>query len=154
DAQQFEHLAFHKDRFDPALLAELCAEASSSVRVEGDDVVLRHVYTERRVTPLNLYIREAPEDAARAAVLDFGTALRDLRATNVFPGDMLLKNFGITRGGRVVFYDYDEICLLTDVAFRELPEARDDDRAGEASFYVGPRDVFPEEFIHFFGLPR
>jgi isocitrate dehydrogenase kinase/phosphatase len=88
-------------------------------------------------------------------VLDFGRALRDLGATNVFPGDMLLKNFGMTRGGRVVFYDYDELCLLTDVDFRELPEpSDDDDRGGEASFYVGPRDVFPEEFIHFFGFPR
>jgi len=154
DAQQFEHLSFPRDRFEPALLDELCTEASEVVRLEGSEVVFRHLYTERRVAPLNLYIREAPEDAVREAVLDFGRALRDLGATNIFPGDMLLKNFGLTRSGRVVFYDYDELCLLTDVDFRELPEPNDDDRGGEASFYVGPRDVFPEEFINFFGLPR
>src|SRR4029079_18692928 len=85
----------------------------------------------------------------------FGRALRDLGATNIFPGDMLLKNFGMTRSGRVVFYDYDELCLLTDVDFRELPDGDDDGgRGGEATFYVGPRDVFPEEFINFFGMPR
>lgn len=150
DTQQFEHLTFRADQFDPALLAELLREASQTVELQGDQVVLHHVYTERRVTPLNVYIREAPEDAVHAAVLDFGRALRDLGATNVFPGDMLLKNFGITRSGRVVFYDYDELCLLTDVNFRELP----DDDGGEASFYVGPKDVFPEEFINFFGFPR
>ncbi len=153
DVQPFEHLTFHKDRFEPALLAELCAEARDSVVLDGDRVVIRHLYTERRVTPLNLYLREAQEDHAREAVLDFGRALRDLGATNVFPGDMLLKNFGMTRSGRVVFYDYDELCLLTEVDFRELPED-DGGPSGEASFYVGPRDVFPQEFINFFGFPR
>ncbi len=154
DTQQFEHLTFGRELFDPALLAELLREAAATVQLDGDRVVIRHLYTERRVTPLNLYLREAPEDAAHHAVLDFGKALRDLGATNIFPGDLLLKNFGITRSGRVVFYDYDELCLLTDVDFRELPEPSDDDRGGEASFYVGPRDVFPEEFINFLGFPR
>jgi isocitrate dehydrogenase kinase/phosphatase len=153
DTQQFEHLTFHESRFEPGLLAELLAGARETVELDGDQVVLHHVYTERRVTPLNLYLRDAPEDAAREAVLDFGKAIRDLGATNVFPGDLLLKNFGITRSGRVVFYDYDELCLLTDVDFRELPDG-DEERGGEASFYVGPRDVFPQEFIHFFGFPR
>lgn len=155
DVQQFEHLSFPRDRFDPAALAELLAEAAQTVRIEGDEVVIKHLYTERKVVPLNLYIREATEDAVRDAVLDFGRALRDLGATNIFPGDMLLKNFGMTRSGRVVFYDYDELCLLSDVDFRELPEPDDDGGGGgEPSFYVGPRDVFPEEFINFFGFPR
>jgi isocitrate dehydrogenase kinase/phosphatase len=154
DTQEFEHLAFHRDRFAPALLEQLLADAAQTVELDGDQVILHHVYTERRVTPLNLYIREAAEGAVHEAVLDFGKALRDLGATNIFPGDLLLKNFGMTRSGRVVFYDYDELCLLTEVDFRELPEPGDDDRGGEASFYVGPRDVFPEEFINFFGFPR
>ena len=157
DAQEFEHLSFPRDRFKPALLDELLREASETIHLEGDAVVIRHLYTERRVVPLNLFIREATEDAVREAVLDFGRALRDLAATNIFPGDMLLKNFGMTRSGRVVFYDYDELCLLTDVDFKELPEPSDDDDeygGGEPSFYVGPRDVFPQEFINFFGFPR
>lgn len=157
DVQQFEHLAFHRDRFEPSMLAELLESSSLTVRLEGDQVIFRHLYTERRVTPLNLFIREAPEGAVHEAVLDFGRALRDLGASNVFPGDLLLKNFGITRNGRVVFYDYDELCLLTDCDFRELPETRDDDDehgGREPSFYVGPRDVFPQEFINFLGLPR
>jgi isocitrate dehydrogenase kinase/phosphatase len=154
DAQQFEHLSFPRERFEPEILRELLEEAAETCRIEGDQVVIKHLYTERRVVPLNLYIREAPDDAAREAVLDFGKALRNLGATNIFPGDLLLKNFGMTRSGRVVFYDYDELCLLSDVDFRELPEADDDDHGAEPSFYVGPRDVFPEEFINFLGMPR
>jgi isocitrate dehydrogenase kinase/phosphatase len=155
DTQQFEFLIFERARFEPSLLAELVSEASQAVEIDGDLVVLRHAYTERRVTPLNLYLHEATSDQVREAVLDFGKALRDLGATNIFPGDILLKNFGMTRSGRVVFYDYDELCLLTDVEFRELPKlVEEEGGGGEPAFYVGPRDVFPEEFIHFFGFPR
>ncbi len=155
DVQLFEHLSFDKDRFDPALLDELMREAKGTVRVEGDRVIIQHLYAERRVTPLNLFIRDASEDAVREAIVDFGRALSDLAATNIFPGDMLLKNFGITRSGRVVFYDYDEICPLTEVTFRSLPDDDEEERrGGEASFYVGSNDVFPEELINFFGFPR
>ncbi len=154
DAQQFEFLTFDRDRFAPALLDELLTHAAETVSLEGDSVVLRHVYTERRVTPLDLYLDEAGEEAARDAILDYGQAVRELAATNIFPGDLLLKNFGVTRHGRVVFYDYDELVLLTDCNFRPLPTARTDDEelAAEPWFYVGERDIFPEEFLPFLGL--
>jgi isocitrate dehydrogenase kinase/phosphatase len=155
DIQEFEFLEFERDRFAPGLLEELVAECSETVGLLGDGVVIRHLYTERRVVPLNLYIREAPEERVREAVLDFGRALRDLAATNVFPGDLLVKNFGVTRHGRVVFYDYDELCAVTDCEFRELPDAAGWDGGGDGpSFYVGPRDVFPQEFLTFMGFPR
>ncbi len=151
--QEFEHLSFPVDRFEPALLDALLAAASETVEVRGDEVVLRHLYTERRVTPLDLSLQEAAPEKARDAVLDFGEAIRDLAKTNVFPGDLLLKNFGVTRHGRVVFYDYDEIAFLTDVSFRELPAGADEEAgAADASFYVGANDVFPEEFLTFMGL--
>ncbi len=154
DAQEFEYLRFDRDRFAPALLEELLTEASESVSLEGASVVFRHLYTERRVTPLDVYLAEAEPAAAREAVCDYGQALRDLAATNIFPGDLLLKNFGVTRHGRVVFYDYDELALLTDCNFRALPVATGDDEelAGEPWFYVGDRDIFPEEFLPFLGL--
>jgi isocitrate dehydrogenase kinase/phosphatase len=125
------------------------------VTARGDRIAIKHLYTERRMTPLNLYTREMPEAAAREAIVDYGQAVKDLASTNIFPGDMLLKNFGVTRHGRVVFYDYDELCLLTDCHFRELPESDDADEELSADpwFYVGPNDIFPEEFIRFFGLP-
>jgi len=155
DAQEFEQLAFPRARFSPEVLAELGAECGEGVRVLGDRVAIRHLYAERRVTPLNLFVREQDEWTARRAVLDFGQALRDLAATGTFPGDLLTKNFGVTRHGRVIFYDYDEISRLTDCAFRDLPAAADDDQetAGEPWFYVGERDVFPEELLPFLGLP-
>jgi isocitrate dehydrogenase kinase/phosphatase len=153
DVQEYELLEFEKDRFEPSLLEELLAECAENVALRDGDVVIRHLYTERRVVPLNLFLREAPEERAREAVLDFGRALRDLAATNVFPGDLLVKNFGVTRHGRVVFYDYDELCAVTDCDFRELPDQDEDGGGDGPSFYVGPRDVFPEEFLTFMGFP-
>jgi isocitrate dehydrogenase kinase/phosphatase len=154
DAQEFEFLSFERDRFAPALLDELQREAPSAVRIEGDIVILRHLYTERRVTPLDVYLTRVSADAAREAILDYGQALRELAATNIFPGDLLLKNFGVTRHGRVVFYDYDELALLSDCNFRRLPQPREDEEelAGEPWFYVSERDIFPEEFLPFLGL--
>ena len=148
DAQEFEGLAFRKACFAPELLERLLQDAGSSVRIEGDRVVVRHLYTERRVEPLNIYLQKAPAEAARAAVLDYGRAIKDLAAANIFTGDMLRKNFGVTRHGRVIFYDYDELALLTDCHFRRLPQPihPEDEFAAEPWFSVGEQDVFPEEF--------
>lgn len=154
DAQEFRFLEFERRRFSDALLEELAAQATLSVEVQPESVIIRHVYTERRVTPLDVYLRTAPPEAARRAVLDYGAAVRDLAATNIFPGDLLLKNFGVTRHGRVVFYDYDEIALVTACNFRRLPESRDDteEMSDQPWFSVSENDVFPEEFERFLGL--
>ena len=154
DVQEFEHLAFARDRFSADLLRELAGEAAETVTIGSRIVEIKHVYVERRMTPLNLYIREAQLSDASKAIVDYGQSVRDLAATNIFPGDMLLKNFGVTRHGRVVFYDYDELCLVTDCHFRDLPAAADesDEFGAEPWFYVGQSDIFPEEFINFMGL--
>jgi isocitrate dehydrogenase kinase/phosphatase len=154
DAQEFEHLAFDRDRFADDLVDELTREASETVRIEGDKVVVRHVYVERRVIPLDIYIREAAEPAAHQAVTDYGQCIRDLAAANIFAGDLLLKNFGVTRHGRVVFYDYDELTELTDCNFRRIPPPvhPEDELSDEPWYSVGPDDVFPEEFPRFLGL--
>jgi isocitrate dehydrogenase kinase/phosphatase len=155
DAQEFEHLRLPRASFPPALLEELRALAGRTILVDGDGVIVRHCYVERRVTPLNLFLREAPPEAARAAVIDYGQAMRDLAAANIFPGDMLLKNFGVTRHGRVLFYDYDELCLLTDCRVRTLPQptAWEDEMSAEPWFGVREGDLFPEEFRNFLTLP-
>ncbi|MBA3563557.1 MAG: bifunctional isocitrate dehydrogenase kinase/phosphatase [Gammaproteobacteria bacterium] len=155
DAQEFRQLAFERSRFSPGLLDELLSATAETTRAEGDRVVVSHVYIERRLTPLNLYLREAEPDAARLAVLDYGQAIRDLAMSNIFAGDLLLKNFGVTRHGRVIFYDYDELCLVTDCNFRDLPAAQnpEDEMRAEAWYYVADSDVFPEQFISFLGFP-
>jgi isocitrate dehydrogenase kinase/phosphatase len=155
DAQEFEHLRFDKDRFSPELLEELLNVASQTVTVDGDQVEIKHLYTERRLDPLNLYVRQVTGPAAVETVIDYGQAIKDLASTNIFPGDILLKNFGVTRHGRVVFYDYDELCLLSDCNFRRMPLSSDpdDDYAAEPWFAVGDDDVFPEELHTFLGLP-
>jgi isocitrate dehydrogenase kinase/phosphatase len=151
EAQLFEGLSFPRERFGRRLLTELLDSASCSVHVAGDQVVLGHVYAERRVRPLDLYLRESETGAAVRAALDYGQAIRDLASTGIFPGDVLLKNFGVTRHGRVVFYDYDELRLLDECRFRDLPEPRypEEELADEPWFHVAPNDVFPEELARF-----
>jgi isocitrate dehydrogenase kinase/phosphatase len=155
DAQEFRQLRLPLARFMPALAEELLREASQSCRIEGEDLIVEHCYIERRLRPLNLYVREAEPAAAEAAIVDYGNALRDLASTNIFAGDLLLKNFGVTRNGRVIFYDYDEVALLGDCEFRDLPVASTDEEesAGEPWFYVGPHDVFPEQWLPFLAIP-
>ncbi len=149
DAQEFRFLRFPRRRFAKPLLDELLAECRESVYLDGEDVVVAHCYVERRLRPLNLLLREADRAIARRAIVDYGQAIRDLARSNLFPGDLLLKNFGLTRNGRVIFYDYDELCLVTQCRFRPLP---DQAGAGAENFYVGPDDVFPEMFPRFLGL--
>ncbi|MGH8311227.1 MAG: isocitrate dehydrogenase kinase/phosphatase-domain containing protein, partial [Steroidobacteraceae bacterium] len=151
DAQEFRRLRFPKALFSPELLEELLAETAKSVRIDGEDLNFDHVYIERRMTPLNLYLRTITPELAEKAVLDYGQCIRDLAYTNIFAGDFLLKNFGVTRHGRVIFYDYDELCQVTDCRFRELPQAtnEEDEIRGEAWFYVADNDVFPETFLRF-----
>ncbi|MBV8402961.1 MAG: bifunctional isocitrate dehydrogenase kinase/phosphatase [Gammaproteobacteria bacterium] len=154
DAQEFRRLRFPRARFAPELLEELRRETAGTVHEDGADLVFDHAYIERRMTPLNLYLRNAAAAEAERAVLDYGQCIRDLAYTNIFPGDLLLKNFGVTRHGRVIFYDYDELCRVTDCNFRDVPPPthEEDELRGEAWFYVADNDVFPETFLNFLGF--
>ena len=154
DAQEYRFLHFPRTQFTPGLLDELLAECRESVSEDGEFIVIHHCYIERRLRPLNLYVKEASEDAALAAVLDYGQAIKDLACSNIFPGDLLLKNFGVTRHGRAIFYDYDELCLVTECRFRKLPEPKNDEEEMHhgAWYYVADNDVFPEQFPRFLGL--
>ena len=166
DTQEYSEVAFPRERFDDELIAEIEKFAPSQLEIsdrDGDgniEVIIKHVYIERRMIPLNIYLQEAfdtgvDEPAAKAqierAVVEYGNAIKDMVAANIFPGDMLFKNFGITRHGKVVFYDYDEIEYLTDCNFRKVPTPRNEEEemSGEVWYSVGPRDVFPETFEPF-----
>jgi isocitrate dehydrogenase kinase/phosphatase len=156
EAQEFEYLQIDRRRFTDNLLAYLTRHARRNVRVDDKWVVLRHVYTERQILPLDVYLHQAVAGAAREAVRDYGRAIKELAFTNIFAGDLFMKNFGVTRHGRVVFYDYDELCLLTECRFRRIPEAREPESelAPTPWFFVDENDVFPEEFSSFLGLPQ
>jgi isocitrate dehydrogenase kinase/phosphatase len=154
DAQEFEYLQFERNRFSENLLQELQKSASQTVSFDNEFVIIKHTYVERRIIPLDIYVREAAKVAAESAVIDYGNAIKDLMKTNIFPGDMMLKNFGVTRNGRVIFYDYDELCLLTQCNFREIPQPRyeEDELADEPWFTIGENDIFPNEFKKFLEL--
>ena len=163
DTLEYSEVAFPFERFDAELIAEIEKFAPSQLEIsdrDGDgkiEVIIKHVYIERRMIPLNIYLQEAfdlgldnPKSRAQVerGVIEYGKAIKDLVATNIFPGDMLWKNFGITRHGKVVFYDYDEIEYITDCNFRKVPEPRNEEEemSGEVWYRVGPKDVFPETF--------
>lgn len=154
DAQSFEYLEFERELFSEELLAALAADCAQTATISATSVVISHSYVQRRVVPLDLYVRDAHEPAACAAICDYGQAIKDMASSNIFPGDMLLKNFGVTRHGRVVFYDYDEICLLEECSFRRMPPSGryEDEMAAEPWFHVNANDIFPEEFPHFLGV--
>ncbi|MDM0114832.1 bifunctional isocitrate dehydrogenase kinase/phosphatase [Variovorax sp. J22R133] len=172
DTLEYSDVGFPLDRFEPDLIEEIEKFAPSQLAIGDRDgngemeVVLKHVYIERRMIPLNLFLQESfdqianPDNEAHAkraqdqlehAVVEYGNAIKDMVAANIFPGDMLWKNFGVTRGGKVVFYDYDEIEYLTDCNFRKVPAPRneEDEMSGEVWYSVGPKDVFPETFEPF-----
>jgi isocitrate dehydrogenase kinase/phosphatase len=151
DTWEYSDVPFPKARLDPALIAELKDVAASIVDDDGENLVIRHVYIERRMVPLNIYLERAEPAERDIAVSEYGDAIKDMVAANIFPGDMLYKNFGMTRQGRVVFYDYDEVAYITDCNFRRIPAPRtpEDEMASEPWYAVGPHDVFPEEFATF-----
>ena len=155
DTLEYSLVALPLERFDAALLEELKSEAASNIEFEDDKVVIKHVYIERRMQPLNLYLAEAgaDHDAARVrqALHEYGYAIKELAGAGIFPGDMLLKNFGVTRHNRVVFYDYDEIAYMIECNFRRIPPPRsiEDEMSAEPYYSVGPHDVFPEQFARF-----
>ena len=151
DTWEYSGVPFPKDRVDPQLLAELREFAPSLIEDEGDSIVLRHLYIERRMVPLNIYLEQADDARREHAIVEYGDAIKQMVAANMFPGDMLWKNFGMTRQGRVVFYDYDEVAYITDCNFRRIPPPRtpEDEMSAEPWYSVGPHDVFPEEFATF-----
>jgi len=155
DTQEFRHLRFPLHQVDAELLTELLDECAETASVDGDELVIAHCYVEHRLRPLDLYVREVTPAEAGRAMRDYGQAIKDLAASNIFPGDLLLKNFGISRNGRAVFYDYDELCLLGECRFRAVPPIRDEDatRPLEDWLYAAPQDVFPELFVNFLGVP-
>ncbi len=151
DTQEFRNFVIDRNRFSDELLDELLKVAASSVQLTDDKVIIKHLWTERRMIPLNMYIDTASEAELNDAIDEYGNAIRQLAAANIFPGDMLFKNFGVTRHGRVVFYDYDEICYLTECNFRKIPPPRypEDEMASEPWYSVGEFDVFPEGFTSY-----
>ncbi|GAA5316887.1 MAG: bifunctional isocitrate dehydrogenase kinase/phosphatase [Candidatus Pelagadaptatus aseana] len=157
DTQEYKNFIFYRNRFSSELLDELMKVAPSKIILTDKWVIIRHLYTERRMIPLNLYLQTADDEAIYDVMDEYGNAIKQLADANIFPGDMLLKNFGVTRHGRVVFYDYDEIVLITECNFRKIPEPRTEaeEMADRPWYTVAENDIFPEEFRLFFsGNPK
>jgi isocitrate dehydrogenase kinase/phosphatase len=151
DTWEYSHVTLPRRRCSPELIEELQKYCPSVIEIEDEKVVLKHVYIERRMTPLNIFLHHASDAELDHAIREYGNAIKELAAANIFPGDMLYKNFGVTRLDRVVFYDYDEIEYMTDTNFRRIPQAmnEEDEMSGEVWYSVDKHDVFPEQFAPF-----
>jgi len=151
DTWEFSNVAFPLKDIDDALLKELEKKASSNIEIENDLLIIKHMYIENKMTPLNMYLETANKKQQNHIINDYGKAIDELINSNIFPGDMLTKNFGVTRQNRVVFYDYDEITLMSTPIFKKIPKAKtyEQEMASEPWYYVGQNDVFPEEFKYF-----
>ncbi|MCR9286888.1 bifunctional isocitrate dehydrogenase kinase/phosphatase [Saprospiraceae bacterium] len=151
DFHLFENLVFDRKRFPDELLEEFKKDFPSKLKITENTIEIAHLYVEKKMIPLNIYLESASIKEAEEAINEYGRAIKQLAAVNIFPGDMLLKNFGVTRLKRVVFYDYDEIGFLTDYNFRIMPEPRDDyeEMSAQPFYHVGENDIFPEEFLQF-----
>ncbi len=151
DMLEYSNVALPINRFGPGLLQELKETCGSSITIENDRVIFRHIYLERRMVPLNMFMEKATDEELEHVIKDYGDAIKQLAAANIFPGDFLYKNFGLTQLGRIVFYDYDEITYMTECNFRKIPAPRypEDVFSAEPWYSVGPNDVFPEEFSTF-----
>jgi isocitrate dehydrogenase kinase/phosphatase len=152
DTLEYSNVAFPRARFCEELLLELRQVAGSLIEEEGDEIIIKHLYIERRMIPLNIWLGNAEkshdQDLLEHGMIEYGNAIKELVAANIFPGDMLYKNFGVTRHGRVVFYDYDEIEYISDCNFRAIPEPRNEEEemSAEPWYNIGKYDVFPEQF--------
>jgi len=151
DTWEFSNVAFPIKDIDDALLTELKKKAGSNIEIEGELLIIKHMYIENKMTPLNMYLETANKEQQAHIIQDYGKAIDELINSNIFPGDMLTKNFGVTRQNRVVFYDYDEITLMSTPVFKKIPKSRsyEEEMASEPWYYVGQNDVFPEEFKYF-----
>lgn len=152
DTHEFRYLAFDLSRFSDELLEQMKSQIGSSMVISGKALILKHVYVERKMTPLNLYITQCDNKTLERVMHDYGKAIKELASANIFPGDMLMKNFGVTRWGRVVFYDFDEICPLTDCNFREVPQTQNalEELSRNSYFDIAENDIFPSQFKVFF----
>ncbi|MBH0068004.1 bifunctional isocitrate dehydrogenase kinase/phosphatase [Pseudoalteromonas sp. NZS100] len=152
DTHEFRYLAFDLSRFSDELLEQMKSQIGSSIVISGKALILKHVYVERKMTPLNLYITQCDNKTLERVMHDYGKAIKELAGANIFPGDMLMKNFGVTRWGRVVFYDFDEICPLTDCNFRDVPHTQNalEELSSNSYFDIAENDIFPSQFKVFF----
>ena len=153
DNLEFSNIALPFARFEPELIAELEKHCKSLLTYSENEfgekeLLISHMYIERRMTPLNIMLQNGSDEEVEHSIIEYGCAIKELIAANIFPGDMLYKNFGVTRHGRVVFYDYDEIEYFTECNIRKIPQARteEEEMSGETWYHVGPKDIFPESY--------
>jgi isocitrate dehydrogenase kinase/phosphatase len=163
DAWLYRNLDFSRGHFDEGVVQELLRSAPHSVRIEGDRIIFKHVYAQRRVRPLNTFFDETRDRAQRENVIDaFGSFIKDLAGMGLFVGDCygLPFNTGLTHGLNVALFDFDDLGPLFRYRFRETPQLPTEQdeflwntETDGAWFPVGEFDVLVDEWERFLGVP-
>lgn len=163
DAWMYRNLHFPRRLFEDNIARELLRSAPHSVLLDGDTLVLRHVYAQRRVRPLNTFFDEVRDGALRVRAVDaLGTFIKDLAAMGFFMGDCygLPFNTGLTHGFNVALFDFDDLGPLERYRFRETPpppgeqdELLWNSEVDGAWFSMAENDVLVDEWERFLGVP-
>jgi isocitrate dehydrogenase kinase/phosphatase len=162
DAWIYRNLRFPRDAFEPGVLQELLSAAPQSVRLDGDAVILKDVYAQRRVRPLNTFFEEEEERALRERAADaLGCFIKDLASMGLFVSDCygLTFNLGLTHGFNAALFDFDDLGSLLRHNFRETPPMDEKDEllwnpeVDGPWFAVAENDVLVDEWERFLGVP-
>ena len=163
DAWLYRNLHFPREFFDEQVLRELVANAPSSVRLDGNTVVLKHVYAQRRVQPLSTFFDQVRDRASRERAIDaLGAFIKDLAGMGFFMSDCygLPCNTGLTHASNVALFDFDDLGPILRQHFREtppLPNEQDEllwnTETDGAWFSVGENDVLVDEWERYLGVP-
>ena len=159
DTQEFENMKFKRKRFSSKLLHEFKIAAKDTVTINDDYVIIKHLYLQRKVIPLPLYLEiERDPEVIREVIIDYGYFLQEIAAVGVFPADLFnIWNCGVTSRRRIVLFDYDDIESLLDINFREkpLPHNQIDELIPDEDRIVAySNDFFMDEMKTFMGIPK
>src|SRR3984957_8202724 len=148
DNVMYFNLRLGRDMFDPALLDEICRQASGSVQVDRDGVYIRVLIVQLKIVPLPVFLETADETATRAVMISLGHCIRNNAATNIFNKDLDSRNYGVGRYGRVFLFDYDAVEKLTDVKIRTNTDREPGEEAVPDWFFEDGVIFLPEELEH------
>jgi isocitrate dehydrogenase kinase/phosphatase len=141
----YYNLKLDRSWFDPALLDELLVEASETVYLRGDAVILKYLIVQRRMTPLPVFLETASQAEAETAIINLGDCIKNNAAANIFNKDLDARNYGVSRFIKVYLFDYDALEPFTDVKIRSNEGRIDGEEEPPDWFFEDGLVFLPEE---------
>lgn len=150
DSLTYKNLQFDRELFTQEIIDEITQRAPSEIKMDENKVVLNHVYVQRKVIPLNIYLKEHendPEEVKRV-LEDWGFCIKGLAVAGIWVGDFKSKNFGVTSTGRIVSFDYDELRELDHLEFEKQPRWHSLPSADDEESYASPGTAWHDKHAY------